>query len=231
MEKRKIGMTLGAMSLVLALAAGGVMSFFTDRDEKINKFTVGKVDISLTEPEWEKKADENKNGIPDEAEAMVPGQEVVKDPMITNVGKNDCYIFATVEVPSGDLITVQDNGMRNEKKMTQLYTYQAGEKWKPMGSCKIVDEKGIERGIRYLYAYADEKGICRKVAPGEKTEQIFNKVKMANIMEGQGLDEETFMIDIDAYGIQTENIADGSADMNKIWSIMANQKAIKEQYK
>ena len=45
------------LCVVLALAAttiiGGTLAYFTDTDNKTNTFTVGKVDITLTEPEWD----------------------------------------------------------------------------------------------------------------------------------------------------------------------------------
>ena len=45
---------LGAAALVTVLFAGSVSAYFTDQDEKINTFTVGKVTIELEEPKWEK---------------------------------------------------------------------------------------------------------------------------------------------------------------------------------
>ena len=52
--KRKI-ITL---SLIVAMAAtaviGGTLAYFTDEDVENNEFTVGNVDIDLTEPGWRK---------------------------------------------------------------------------------------------------------------------------------------------------------------------------------
>ena len=44
---------LGAAALVTVLFAGSVSAYFTDQDEKVNTFTVGKVTIELEEPKWE----------------------------------------------------------------------------------------------------------------------------------------------------------------------------------
>ena len=45
---------LGAAALITVLFAGSVSAYFTDQDEKVNTFTVGKVTIELEEPKWEK---------------------------------------------------------------------------------------------------------------------------------------------------------------------------------
>ena len=75
---------LGAAALVTVLFAGSVSAYFTDQDEKVNTFTVGKVTIELEEPKWEKKPDDNGNKIPDEAERMKPNQTIIKDPQVKN---------------------------------------------------------------------------------------------------------------------------------------------------
>lgn len=45
---------LGAAALVTVLFAGSVSAYFTDQDEKVNTFTVGKVTIELEEPNGRK---------------------------------------------------------------------------------------------------------------------------------------------------------------------------------
>lgn len=78
------------VSLVLALTMGlgGTLAFFTDRDSETNIFTVGNVDIDLTE-DFEQGAE------------LVPGKDIEKKPVITNVGNNDAYVWMTVAVPAG----------------------------------------------------------------------------------------------------------------------------------
>ena len=180
--------------------------------------------------EWEKKADQDKNNIPDEAEHMIPLQTITKDPKVQNTGINDAYIFLTVEIPCRELITVNADGMKNPPGMTPLYSYEQDASWKHLGSCKALDEKGKQTGVKHLYAYAEASGKCRIVKPKETTLPLFHSVTFANVLEGQGLEEQEFTIDIQAYGIQTANLNGGTSDAMEIWQILSNQKEIPEHY-
>ncbi len=51
MKKRKIILTSLALALVLLI--GGIAAYLTDAtQQETNTFTVGKVDITLSEPSW-----------------------------------------------------------------------------------------------------------------------------------------------------------------------------------
>ena len=78
-----------------SLCIGGTMAYLTDREETVNEFTVGKIDIQLLEPHW--KPEENKN--------LVPTQEILKDPQIKNTGQNDAFVYLEVTVPVRNVIT------------------------------------------------------------------------------------------------------------------------------
>lgn len=229
-RKSVLAVCLTTGFFITFVATGGIMAFFTDKDEVTNKFTVGKIDVLLEEPEWSKKTDENQNGIPDEAENMLPQQSIEKDPQVRNVGTNDCYLFMTVQVPVREIITVNDKGEKNPKSITELYTYEKHPNWKLLGTCEMKGETGKVEGRKHLYAYADENGKCRKVNPEGVTEPLFDKVQFVNALEGQGLENETFQMDITSYGIQTEHIGDDWENAEKIWSVLANQKELKEMY-
>ena len=83
---------LVAISLVVAMLAvaviGGSLAYFTDTTEtKTNEFTVGNVNIDLTEPAWNGTAN------------LMPGVTVAKDPTITVEEKSeDCWVFIKVEM-------------------------------------------------------------------------------------------------------------------------------------
>ena len=216
--------------LVTMSAVGGIMAYFTDKDEAVNKFVVGKVDIELEEPEWNKKPDLDKDGVPDEVEKIVPRQKITKDPFVKNTGKNDCYVFMTVEMPVKNIVTVDSKGMKKPIAMTELYSYEKGQKWNYMGSSRVLDAKGQQTGVKRLYAYADAQGKCARIKPQGSTEPLFRQVEFVNALEGQGLEEGVFEIKIDSFGIQADNIADGSTDMNKIWSIITNQSDVKDRF-
>lgn len=83
-----------ALCLVIALAAtaiiGGTLAYFTDTTEaKKNEFSVGNVNIDLTEPEWK----ENDN------HTLMPGKSFAKDPTITVDEKSqDAYVFLKMDM-------------------------------------------------------------------------------------------------------------------------------------
>lgn len=99
-----------ALCLVACLAStaiiGGTLAYFTDNEKADNVFTVGNVDIVLTEPNWD---DTGKA----EAKDAYPGEALAKDPMVTNNGKNPCFVRIKVEgwdvLGEDNLITYRTN--------------------------------------------------------------------------------------------------------------------------
>lgn len=90
MKKKNLILTLTAVMLAFAIGVGGTIAYFTDTTEsKVNAFTVGNVDITLTEPAWS----ENDN------HTLMPGSSYAKDPTIT-VAENsqDAYVFLKVDM-------------------------------------------------------------------------------------------------------------------------------------
>ena len=81
-----------ALVVVLAVTAvtGATLAYFTDEDDATNTFTVGNVQIDLTEPKWDA------NGSKDAPE-VYPGEALAKDPTVTNTGANPCFVRVSVE--------------------------------------------------------------------------------------------------------------------------------------
>ena len=88
--KKKIISTILVAALAATAVIGGTLAYFTDTEEKTNVLTVGNVDITLTEPNWDE------SGIKD-AEDAYPGEPLAKDPTVTNVGANPCFVRVQVE--------------------------------------------------------------------------------------------------------------------------------------
>lgn len=78
-----------SLSLVIVLIAilivGATYAFFTDNEAVVNEFTVGDLDIELTEPSWK----------PEEGEEIPPGRVVEKDPTVTEL-EGDSYMRMVV---------------------------------------------------------------------------------------------------------------------------------------
>ena len=81
--KKKLTLVVTCVVLVAAMVIGGTLAYFTDTESAKNTFTVGKVDIDLTETDWNSKEDHT----------LVPGKVYKKNPTITlKDGSQESYI-------------------------------------------------------------------------------------------------------------------------------------------
>ena len=160
----------------------GTMAYLTDYDAVTNEFTVGKVDIDVSEPTWN----------PEDNDDLLPTQEINKDPRITNSGINEAYVYLEVSVPVRSLITADASGNRIEEAPIELFSFQADENW------TLMDSYEKESNKIYIYSYNEI------LVPEETTTALFEKMTFANVVEGQ-IDGQTFEIPVRAYAIQTTN--------------------------
>ncbi len=91
MKKKKT--IIAAVILLLVITVGGAIAYFTDTEEKTNTFTIGNVDISLSEPNWVETDTTPANGIPDAAENLMPGQTVLKNPAMNQLRIQHMYLL------------------------------------------------------------------------------------------------------------------------------------------
>ena len=107
-------LTVAACALLGAMALGGTMAYLTDQGSVTNTFTVGQVQIDLTEPDYPG------NNTPD-VENLVPNEEVPKNPLVTNTGTTDAIVFMTVEVPRANVTLAADDGTKGTKEIQDLF--------------------------------------------------------------------------------------------------------------
>lgn len=112
MKKKVLAMVLCIAMLAIAIA-GGTMAYFTDTKAQTNTFTSGNVYIRLDEAIVAKDDDSSSatygdllnTGARTEAGQdygrLYPGQEICKDPTITNTGSERAYVAAIVRVTDG----------------------------------------------------------------------------------------------------------------------------------
>ena len=96
MKKKTLALLL-ALVLVFGAAVGGTIAYLTDTTDPVtNTFTVGKVDITLTETF---NTDTNKDGKIDAWQAqLIPGTTYAKDPVVTVIADSeDCWLFVKFE--------------------------------------------------------------------------------------------------------------------------------------
>ena len=92
MKKRNLALILALVMLLTACVAG-TLAWLTDKTQSVeNVFTVGNIDITLTETDADKDGDANPNSY-----KMVPGNVIAKDPIVTvKGGSEDCWMFIKV---------------------------------------------------------------------------------------------------------------------------------------
>lgn len=112
-KKKILAVALAASMAVLAVG-GSSLAYFTDTDSADNVFTVGNIDVVLTEPNWNAEGEK-------EAENMYPGEPVAKDPTVTNEGANPAVVRIKVTLP-GD----KDYGLQYR---TDYVTGKLGDNW------------------------------------------------------------------------------------------------------
>jgi len=216
MKKKKT--ILAALVLLLVVAVGGAIAYFTDTDTKTNTFTIGNVDISLTEDGWDALADANNNDIPDVAEDMMPGESVTKDPTINNLStKNPAYVFAKVEVPCTTIVAPATTS-------EELFTYTTNAGWTELSSAAVACTSGGTATHVYYYGTGETLTALAKAAnastPTPTSNPVFSSVTLRSTLKGnEGLTGNKNIV-VTGYGIQTEGLT--STAPADVWGNFSN---------
>ena len=183
MKMKKIVATGSALALTAAVAVGGTLAWLQAQTETItNTFTVGNVDITLTEDVF------NGEGILDaenKAQAqtyrVAPGTDVTKAADVTvKSGSEDCYLF--VEVVKGDTFDTNFNDVAMADGWTAL--------------------TGVD-GVYWRSVAASEENQSFPVLKGDK---LTVKTAATNTT----IDENTTLT-FQAYAIQTDGLESADA--------------------
>jgi len=231
MNRKKMLFT--AIVLTLVILIGGLLAYFTDTDTKRNVFTLGLVDITLTEPKWDSDTrdgwdydGEGSWGYYDASIGIAPGTKYWKDPTIENTGANDAYVFLKVEIPvlgSTELFTISnraldENGYPELDDNDDPIVTSLATGWKQVS-------KTLANGkYTYVLVYGTEGqwGIYPTALAPDETTTAFNTVTFANLTGNEANIPGTVNIDVKAYAIQTniyeENLYDVDADA--VWDLV-----------
>jgi predicted ribosomally synthesized peptide with SipW-like signal peptide len=196
---------IAAVVLLLVLAVGGAVAYFTDSEQKTNTFTIGSVDITLTEDGWDALADNNNNDIPDAAEDMMPGESVTKDPLINNVStKNPAYVFIKVVVPCTTIVAPATTS-------EEIFTYTVNAGWTELSSAAVACTSGENATHVYYYGSNGTLTQLDKAAnsstPTSTTNPLFSTISLRSTLKGnEGLTDQKQVV-ITGYGIQTTGLS------------------------
>ena len=194
--KKKITAIALVVCLVAVAVVGGSLAYFTDTDDATNTFTVGKVDITLTETNWvEEKA------------TLIPGREILKNPTITvEEDSQRAYTFMKVQLSADfvDLLTKYATA-----KNINLNT-EAGQKaliaaW----FSSTVNPKIMKLDL------TDNSVILGVLSPKDPGESVtyFDAVTVPPEVVGTMIKENgTYEIYVTAYAIQAEGFEGQNAD-------------------
>lgn len=192
-NKKNIMFSLLIFVLAIAIAGvGGTLAFLTKNTEKrANNFTFGNISIELTEEEWEK--------LPPEDKIIYPEKTISKDPVITNTGKNDAYVYMEVRVPRAKVRTYNSDGSINAADMQDLFTFvvEQNSNWKLLGESVVDNNYNV-----YLYVYEE------KLPPTKSTPALFDEVQVISMVEGELKMDSSIEMPITAYAIQSEYVTE-----------------------
>ena len=178
MTKRKIMLLAMALSVVAILAVGGTLAYFTDTDAADNVFTVGNVDIDLTEPDWVGEDAVEPN--------VYPGQEIEKNPMITNNGDNPCFV--RIKITGWDSLI-------EAKLSAELIEY-------------ATDGEVGELGDEWAWNEDDEYFYYTKVLNvGAETDHLFDTIVLPTDLQN-GDAETPYTIHVSAEAVQAQGVKD-----------------------
>ena len=205
---KKIIAWLLVITLSAGVAIGGTLAYLTDRDSEANVFTVGDVEIDLTE-DFQQGAE------------LVPGVEIKKEPTVSNVGPNDAWVWTTVAVPA-DLAEVVD------------FTGK-GDGWKDWTKGDETVEINGKNYVLYTILHKDALAVGEETNPLFTTVALNSAVDIdpegnwyaveAGKAESLGWtnDDGNPVIYVSAYAIQTEGFAsveEAYAAYNTQWGDM-----------
>ena len=145
--KKKLLVAALAVILVVTAIAGTSLAYLTDKDSETNEFTVGNVDIDLSEPNWDATGKA-------EAEDVYPGEPLAKDPTVANVGKNPCFVRISVSALDQFTAEYGENAMITYR--TDYVDGALGENW-------VLHTDG------YFY-------YTKVLAAGETTDALFDQI-------------------------------------------------------
>ena len=197
MNKKKI--IIASLVLLLVFAVGGAIAYFTDSESETNTFTIGNVDISLTEANWS-LTDANNNNVPDAAENVVPGQSIPKDPVIKNESTtNPAYVFAKVEVPC--------TTATSPATPVEIFSYTpVNAAWTELSSAAVACTSGGTATHVYYYGTG---GTLSSLAANTAAPALFTSITVSSQVTGatsEGLTGPKNVV-VTGYGIQTNGLA------------------------
>lgn len=213
-------------AIAVLVVIGSTVAFFTSRDESTNRFEGGSFDILLTETKWN----------PEAGREVMPGDELEKNPQITNVERIPGYVFLRVTVPCDSQMVDNDDGtplgevsayvpmykfmVRNGDSYDVDTTFTSAQQvhrhWQLVSGYPKRNE--AEQAYVYVYAYANPSALI-PLRQGEITEPLFDKLHLWNFDESYD-PAQSHNVLVEALGIQADLPGYTAGQISEIWAIL-----------
>lgn len=205
MKRKRLITTITAVVLLGAFAVFFTLAYLTSTDTVTNRLSGNNLDILLLEENY--KALEARN--------IVPNQEVSKDPCVLNNSDFDVIVFLEIQSPKYSVQTDPNES----SALQELFNYYSNDE-----NAEKFPNEDSENTYNSNWAYFEFKtetddyvtylfGYSIKLASGETTETLFDKVKLINYIDGSPRPTSEDIV-INAYAVQADDLID--ADGNEI---------------
>ena len=194
MKKKIVALCL-CIALAVVAIGGATLAYFTDSKDVTNTFTVGNVEIKLTEPKWTPNS------------KLVPGTEIGKDPTVTVVkGSEECYVRIMMTINKSaewDAIFDADSTLTIQKFFTG---YNASD-WVCIKNTENTTDNTRTYEFRYKEAVDALNATENVTLPA-----LFTAVNIPSTLTGTQIATlNGFNIVIEAQAIQTASFTDADA--------------------
>lgn len=229
-RKKHLKSILAVCAAAVLFAVGSTVAFFSSRDEITNRFAGGRFDIILSETKWD----------PNAAEGVVPGDELPKNPQVTNNEKTPGYIFLRVTVPCDATAVDNDNGtpMGSTDAKVPIYKFMVSDgntpetftsntdfstaqtvngNWKPVLEPQY---SAAAKTCTYVYAYTAGGEALAPLSEGATTEPLFDRLHLWNFNENIDEDHNHSVL-VEAFGIQSDLPGFSADQVSEIWQIVS----------
>ena len=193
--KKKVFVLALTLSLVAITALGVTLAYFTDTKAVNNTFTMGNVKIALEEIVGYEDDVPVTTNEGHSYPAVVPGDTLVKKPIVTNTGSNSAWIFLK--------LTLSDAAAFNDLLPSLQGAVDAG----------VIDFNSTDWTFLSNKVEGDNRVIWiaykTALAPSKTTEEPFTAITIPTSWTNEdvaALGEDGFSLNVEAHAIQVENL-------------------------
>ena len=223
MNKKKVLVVALAVSLIAILSLGSI-AWFNAKDEITNKFQVatddeGNPDFSIdvkehkTDSDGKNFVDADGDGNADltddgnEYTYVLPGDELLKDPMVTNTGDYEQWVRVNILISktfADQVARTQDKAVADLDFTTLFKNFNTGafETAREFSATAFTDY--------YMYSYY----VATKVAP-DVTVKVFDAVNIPTTFTQAEMSYIDFQVIVKADAIQSDNLGSSASDAFK----------------